>query len=435
MDKKRIAIIGAGGSGLIAAWSLKDKYDVCLFEAEEHIGGHAYSHPLSDGKKEINIDMGVEYYNEKLSPNVCAILDVFNVESYIAPLTFRAIFDNEDNSYWSNVSIEGNLKAVLNDDFERFHKDIDKIIQSEDPKYKELSIGDFLSQNGYSEAFQYQAIYPLMTIYLGCNTPAMDYNLMYVAYSFHMNLLSLFSAGYWKKAKDGIYSYIKKVGETLKDNIILNANIDNIAIIDNKIKIHYNNNPPEYFDHLIFATQVDIALKYIESSNPFYEEYLGCFDYAPVNSYLHQDKKIIDTNTKEYFEFRMSNKFDLEDKKHESGQLTRIYNNLFQYKNFEETALVTFDPKSSIESTLIKKQKKWKLGKLRPKDFKRRQRIRNVQGINNIWFCGTDTSLTGHEGAVVSGLVLAEQFGIEYPFPDNKLALNQFNIIKSFMGF
>jgi hypothetical protein len=51
-----------------------------------------------------------------------------------------------------------------------------------------------------------------------------------------------------------------------------------------------------------------------------------------------------------------------------------------------------------------------------------------------MWFCGTDTSITGHEGAMVSAFILAEKLGVPYIFKDNKMAQQQFNVVKFVMG-
>ena len=435
MKRKKIAIIGGGGAGITAAWSLNKKYDVRLFESESNLGGHAYSHELNLPEGDAHIDMGVEYFNEKLSPNLCAFLELLGVDSFIAPLSFRAVFSGENNQ-WSNINFDGALREQLHEEFERFHSDMMNLANTQDEHYLNISIGEFLDEKGYSEAFRFQALYPLMTIYLGCNAPAKDYNLMYVVFSFNMNLLSLFSSGYWRKAKGGIYKYVQIIEKELEGKIELNSRVQEVQPTDEGVLVKYNDTKFELFDEVVFATHADVTLKILEEVSPMYRQVLGEFEYAPVSSYLHFDDQVLQSKTgQEYFEFSMPSLFDLATKRDQPGALTRIYNNLFYYKKFAAPLLVTFDPQTPIDQEKIKAERHWKLPKLRPVDFKRRQQIQQIQGLNNCWFCGTDTSLTGHEGAIVSALVIAEKLGVEYIFANDQVAVNQYNIIKDFMGF
>ncbi len=57
--RRRVAVVGSGVSGLVAAWILSRESDVTLYEADDRPGGHADTHdvPLPDGGK-IPIDTG-----------------------------------------------------------------------------------------------------------------------------------------------------------------------------------------------------------------------------------------------------------------------------------------------------------------------------------------------------------------------------------------
>lgn|GEM_PF-4680217 len=79
-------------------------------------------------------------------------------------------------------------------------------------------------------------------------------------------------------------------------------------------------------------------------------------------------------------------------------------------------------------------RKQWKLPKLRPLDLHRRSLIRAIQGRERIWYCGTDFSYGGHEGALTSGLVLAQRFGASVDQGGNASARIQFELVKDLMG-
>ena len=61
----RVAVIGAGISGLTSAWYLSRKlgYDVSVFEANDYIGGHTDTHYLDVLGKTWAVDSGFIVFN------------------------------------------------------------------------------------------------------------------------------------------------------------------------------------------------------------------------------------------------------------------------------------------------------------------------------------------------------------------------------------
>lgn len=434
MKRQRIAIIGGGGAGTTAAWLLDDVHDIVLFEAEDRLGGHAYTHRANKNGVEVHVDMGVEYFNERLSPNLFAMHGLFGIETYVAPLSFRATFPGQQR-WWSNISVEGGLRDALARELDRFHLDMASVLAAGDPKLKKMSVGDYLKANDYSEDFASQALLPLMTTFSGCNAPSLDYNLMYVAVSFNMSLLSFFSPGYWRKSKDGIDAYIRKIAEILGDKARLNSPVRKVrAAAGGRIEVVVDAGV-ETFDHVVFATHADVTLKMLDSPTEKQRDILGRFEYVPTRSVMHDDESVLASgDNEEYCEFVMPDGHEQGEGAQRYGQLTRVSNRLHAYAGIDEPLLVTFDPKQEISGDRIAVEKRWKLPKLRPGDFYQKTRYRTIQGEGNLWYCGTDTSLTGHEGATVSGMVVAERLGATYPFAGNTLATIQFNVIKDLMG-
>ena len=60
----RIAVIGAGISGLGAAWLLDKEHDVTIFEKQSRIGGHANTVEVNFNNKNVAVDTGFIVYNE-----------------------------------------------------------------------------------------------------------------------------------------------------------------------------------------------------------------------------------------------------------------------------------------------------------------------------------------------------------------------------------
>src|SRR5579885_3471476 len=66
----RIAVIGAGISGMGAAYLLSQKHEVWLFEKETRLGGHTHTHQIETSRGVLPIDTGFIVHNDRTYPNL-----------------------------------------------------------------------------------------------------------------------------------------------------------------------------------------------------------------------------------------------------------------------------------------------------------------------------------------------------------------------------
>ena len=76
-ERKKIGVIGAGISGLSAAWLLSRRHEVTLYEADTRLGGHAHT-VTADGAA---VDTGFIVYNEPNYPNLTDLFRHLEVET------------------------------------------------------------------------------------------------------------------------------------------------------------------------------------------------------------------------------------------------------------------------------------------------------------------------------------------------------------------
>ena len=84
----RIAVIGAGISGLSCSWLLSQRHDVTLFEQEARLGGHSNTRDITVGGKAVRVDTGFIVYNVGAYPNLVALFDHLKVETYDTSMGF-----------------------------------------------------------------------------------------------------------------------------------------------------------------------------------------------------------------------------------------------------------------------------------------------------------------------------------------------------------
>jgi predicted NAD/FAD-binding protein len=58
-DRKKVAIVGSGCTGIAAIWALKStEHEVHLYEAKDRLGGHTNTVPFKHGNKTVIVDTG-----------------------------------------------------------------------------------------------------------------------------------------------------------------------------------------------------------------------------------------------------------------------------------------------------------------------------------------------------------------------------------------
>ncbi len=66
----RVAVVGAGISGLAAAYALRNDHQVTLYEAERRLGGHTHTVDVTLDGITYPVDTGFLVYNERTYPQL-----------------------------------------------------------------------------------------------------------------------------------------------------------------------------------------------------------------------------------------------------------------------------------------------------------------------------------------------------------------------------
>lgn len=169
---RRVAVVGGGVSGLSAAWHLHENasnVQVELFEAEDRLGGHAYTTSVEG----VDVDIGFMVYNESNYPNMTRWFDKLSVASENTDMSLSVSLDGGKTIEWNSDGLNGLLarrKQILEpkfytmlSDMVKFNKEAAEILLlSEDDPRKHVTTGQYLRNNGYSEAFGMYYLLPMM---------------------------------------------------------------------------------------------------------------------------------------------------------------------------------------------------------------------------------------------------------------------------------
>ena len=166
---KSIAIVGSGIAGLSAAWLLSQRYDVTVFEKQDRIGGHSNTVKVVAPEGQTPVDTGFIVYNEVNYPNLVALFDYLDVETEPSDMCFAVSYDDGDLEYGSRDvnAVFGQRRNILSPrfwkmlhDIRRFYADAPQILKASG-RFRDVSLGQYLSTNGYGGAFIEDFILPM----------------------------------------------------------------------------------------------------------------------------------------------------------------------------------------------------------------------------------------------------------------------------------
>ena len=170
----KVAVIGSGISGLGAAHLLSKKYQVDLFEKQDHFGGHAYTVevPTNNKNETISIDLGFIVFNKINYPNLVNLFDDLQVKYEKSNMSF-SVSVKDSNIEYSGSGIKGlfgNKYNILNLNFIKMIKEIFSFykmaskLNSKD--FEKFTLGEFLKTKKMSNYFIKFHIIPMVSAIL-----------------------------------------------------------------------------------------------------------------------------------------------------------------------------------------------------------------------------------------------------------------------------
>jgi predicted NAD/FAD-binding protein len=164
----RIAVVGAGVSGMMAAWFLQDEHEVTLFDREPFLGGHAHTFPVSLGAQTVYAETGARFFFDVSFPYLLALLRLLDVPLRWCP-THISFVDRphrhtvvlpprSPRHVLSLLRSARMLRHVLQ--LRRLAESADQVVRDRDWS---MTLSEYLRHNHYSPSFGPEFIFPFIS--------------------------------------------------------------------------------------------------------------------------------------------------------------------------------------------------------------------------------------------------------------------------------
>ena len=411
----KIAVIGSGISGLSVAHLLSKKHKVDLFEKNNHFGGHSYTVeiPKNNLNDLISIDLGFIVFNKINYPNLVKLFETLNIPYEKSDMSFSVSVKNSNIEY-SGSGFSGLFSNKLNIFNLNFLKMIKEIIffyreaeKLNEKQYKNLTLGDFLKSKKMSNYFVNFHIIPMvaaiwsMPLNLAEKIP-MD---LFIKFFKNHGLFKIKNRPQWYTVKGRSKIYVNKMLQTISGEYFKNYEIKKVFRNKKNVRLYYGS-LNEYFDydHVVFATHADEALRLIENQTEDEKKILKNFNYKKNTAILHYDEFFMPKNKNVWSSWNSILNINDLNKNCVTYWLNRLQN-LKTSKNY----FLTLNPNSEIDNKKIIKKVEFTHPFYDLKTIATQKNLSNLQGKNNSWFCGSYFGYGFHEDGLKSAINVAKK--------------------------
>ena len=425
VPKKKIAVIGSGIAGISASYFLSSKYNVHLFEKNNYLGGHTRTVQVQTDKN-LFVDTGFIVFNDRNYPDLIKFFDHLDVQTMNSDMSF-AVSDINYNIEYSGKNLKSlfaQYKNIFNISYLKMIYEIYRFYQlckntNLDNITNNYTIKDFIEKNHFSSYLKKLHIYPLISSIWSTNQTDVNKFPLKLFLDFFNNhdLFNFKDRPQWKYIQGGSNSYIKKIVKLNKFSFSLNTKIDNIIRSENNIKI-INNNEEVVFDYIIIATHADQALQIINNPTKDEKEILSKFEYSMNKAYLHSDRSMMPKNKKTWSSWN----FIKNNNENKNFTLTYWMNNL-QKLQTKKNYFVTINPKKLPKN--IHNQTSFTHPKFNLQTMKSQSKLKDLQGVNNTFFCGAYHGFGFHEDGIQSAVYISKMLDVDIPWKRDKNFYNR----------
>ena len=409
----KIAVIGSGISGLSAAYNLSKKYNVDLFEKNDHFGGHSYTYDIKENNRKVPVDLGFIVFNELTYPNLINFFKKLKVPYEKSDMSFsvsvkdstieyggkgfNALFARKNNLF--NFNFIKMIYEILS-----FYK-IAPILLKKD--LNNITLGNYLDSSKLSKYFVNYHIIPMVAaIWSMPFSKARDIPLeLFLNFFNNHGLFKLKNRPQWYTVTNRSRTYVSKVLEKINGDYFKNYKIKKISRSEHNVRLFFDSSV-DYrdYDHVILSCHADESLKLIDKPTRDEEEILKEFTYISNTAYLHTDTNLMPNKKHAWSSWNSLSKKDL------TKTCVTYWLNKLQNLETEENYFLTLNPISDIEKSKIIKKINFTHPYLNIKSFQMQKRLNTLQGKKRIWFSGSYFGYGFHEDGLNSSLEMLKQF-------------------------
>jgi predicted NAD/FAD-binding protein len=412
----KIAIVGAGISGLTAAHLLHRRHDIAVFEANAYAGGHTNTIRVDTEYETHHVDTGFIVFNDRNYPNFERLLGQIGVAGQPSDMSF-AVSDERGDFEYASTSANGLFAKRAHLASPRFHRMLADVVRFQRAARElisgrgdgAVSLGDWVEQLRFSRPFIDRVIVPQASAVWSADPRQMwSFPARFLAEFFdNHGMLGLRDRPRWRTVAGGSARYVEALTAPWRDRLRLSTPVHAIERRDDHVLVTPRGGETERFDEVIVAAHSDQALRMLADASDREHELLGAIPYQPNEAVLHTDERLLPRRRRAWASW---NYHLLDDP---PGKSTVTYHmNRLQSLEADREFCVTLNRSEAVDPEKVIRTISYSHPVFTDAGQDAQARVGEISGRNRTHYCGAYWGWGFHEDGVRSGLRVAERFGV-----------------------
>ncbi len=409
----KVAIVGAGISGLTVAYRLHRAHEVTVFEASDWVGGHTHTHDIEHGGARYAVDSGFIVFNEWTYPRFIALLAELGVASQASDMSFSYRSERTGLEYngTSLNALFAQRANLLRPSFLRmlgeilaFNRRARELLGSRDDA---LTLGEYLRRERYSKLFIEAYIVPMgKAIWSASERTMLEFPAHFFVDFFERHgFLNVSDRPQWRAIRGGSREYVRRLIEPFQTSIRSATPVAGVSRGTDGIRIRTRRGDVETFDFVVLACHADQALSLLERPSAAEREVLGAFPYETNEAVLHTDLSMLPRT-------RLARAaWNYHALARDDDRVAVTYDmNILQALTAPKTFMVTLNRTADIDPKRVLRTMTYEHPIYSPAGVAAQRRRHEVSGVDRTFFCGAYWRNGFHEDGVVSAEWVVEEF-------------------------